>query len=76
METDVGTMEGDDMDERDADELRQLAAQMYGMLVDCEDIGEYTEPSDDDDACPGDCSDCGWYRSDLRDSLLRLGVPI
>ena len=64
------------MDEQDADELRRLAAKLYTMLRDCEDIGTCTEPTGDDDVCPGDCSDCGWFRNELRDSLLRLGVPI
>ena len=49
---------------------------MYAMVRDVEEIGTCTEPTGDDDVCPGDCSDCGWFRNKLRDSLLRLGVPI
>ena len=64
------------MDEQDAQEPRQLAARMYAMVRDVEEIGTCTEPTGDDDVCPGDCSDCGWFRNKLRDSLLRLGVPI
>ena len=59
------------------DELRRIAAKMYAMVVESHDIFECLEPTGDDAACPPcDCSDCGWYRSRLRDDLLRLGVPI
>lgn len=42
-------------------ELKQLAAKMYGMVAESEDIWEYLEPVGSDEACPpSDCSDCGW----------------
>ena len=58
-------------------ELRQIAAQMYKMLdaADC-DIGVCLNPSKEDESCPGICEDCGWYKVEIRDRLLRLGVEI
>ena len=65
------------MTDDEADELRQLAARMYMMVKDCEDVSDCLEPTGVDDACPPcGCSDCGWWQDTLRDSLLRLGCDI
>lgn len=65
------------MTNEEVEELLRLAAQIYGMIRDSEDIGDCLEPSGDENACPPcGCRDCGWYTSPLRDSLIQLGGPI
>ena len=64
------------MFDTDLDSLRRIAAQMYNLIKDSEDIGDCLEPTGEDEACPSNCSECEWYTSKLRDELLRLGVDI
>ena len=65
------------MTDEEVAELKQLAAEMYGMLDETGDIWECHEPTGDDGACPpSGCDDCGWHGSNLRDALLRLDVEI
>lgn len=65
------------MTDEEVEELKKLAAQMYGMVAESEDIWECHEPTGSEEACPPTgCSDCGWCGSKLRDALLRLGVDI
>ena len=50
------------MTDEEVGELRRLAAQMYGMIRDSENVSDCLEPTGDDDACPpGGCSDCEWH---------------
>lgn len=57
------------------DELREIAAELYRIADDAGLVpGKCLNPDEGD--CMRDCGDCGYYRCDLRDRLLALGVDI
>ena len=64
------------MTDAEIEELKGLAAKMYSIIQEGEGFDRCTEPTGLDEACIDDCSSCPWYRNDMLDDLLRLGVQV